>query len=440
MRAAVTAGSIGKWPRGVAGLCALALLCLWPLRSWAQVGFFHVENQDGIWWLVNPQGQPTLSIGVDHISYRGDATQGGGPAPYFAAVQKQYPTEMAWDLGALARLERWGFNTVGAWSDPSLWNYHVPYVMILGIAAHAGANWQKGKPVDVFAPVFPQVARQLADQAGIPRTGDHNLIGYFSDNELRWGADWRGRKSMLMLYLAMPLSAPGHQHAADFLRQRYHDNLRALARAWGIRRPKDFDYLRQAGRTAAYQSDAAAFLAQVAARYFQVCASAIHQADPNHLYLGARFSLPVPDAVLAAARIADVVSVNIYARDPRPIVRHIYRLTGKPILVTEFAFRAQDSGLPNTRGAGPKVPNQAARGAAYRQFVTDLESQPEAIGYHWFEWADEPAQGRFDGENSNYGLVNIRDQPYQQFVAAVRAANLAAAGVHAHSEPPETER
>lgn len=420
-----------------AGVWILALLFLWPARGWAQEGFFHVENSNGIWWLVNPQDQRVLSIGVDHISYYGDRLKGGGPAPYLTAVQKIYPNPMAWDFEALARLERWGFNTIGVWSDPALWNYHVPYVMILNIATHAGANWQKGQPVDVYSPEFPQVAQQLANQAGIPRTGDHALIGYFSDNELRWGADWRGKQSMLEMYLAMPPSSPGHLHAVRFLRDRYNDSLRALARAWGIHRPKSFDQLRS-GRTAAYRADAGIFLGLVAARYFQVCANAIHQADPNHLYLGARFSLPLPRPVAEAARIADVVSVNIYARDPRPVVERLYRLTGKPILVTEFAFRAENSGLPNTRGAGPKVPNQAARGAAYRQFVTDLESLPEAIGYHWFEWADEPAAGRFDGENSNYGLVNSHDQPYHVFIQAVRQANAAAAAIHAHSEPPAT--
>ncbi|MGA8184747.1 MAG: hypothetical protein WB819_14025, partial [Terriglobia bacterium] len=53
-----------------------------------------------------------------------------------------------------------------------------------------------------------------------------------------------------------------------------------------------------------------------------------------------------------------------------------------------------------------------------------------AVGYHWFEWCDEPREGRFDGENSNYGLVNIHDQPYKQFVKAVQAANQAARSAH----------
>jgi hypothetical protein len=112
------------------------------------------------------------------------------------------------------------------------------------------------------------------------------------------------------------------------------------------------------------------------------------------------------------------------------LVEHVFQVTGKPVMITEFAFRAEDSGLPNTQGAGPKVPNQQARAKAYTDYVTWLESLPEVVGYHWFEWVDEPKEGRFDGENSNYGLVDIRDDPYKEFVAAVKQANAAALEAH----------
>lgn len=39
-------------------------------------------------------------------------------------------------------------------------------------------------------------------------------------------------------------------------------------------------------------------------------------------------------------------------------------------------------------------------------------------------------EGRFDGEDSNYGLVDIQDRPYQEFVEAVRKANAAAWEAH----------
>jgi hypothetical protein len=34
------------------------------------------------------------------------------------------------------------------------------------------------------------------------------------------------------------------------------------------------------------------------------------------------------------------------------------------------------------------------------------------VGAHWFEYADEPATGRFDGEDDNWGLVDVHDDLY----------------------------
>jgi transposase InsO family protein len=73
---------------------------------------------------------------------------------------------------------------------------------------------------------------------------------------------------------------------------------------------------------------------------------------------------------------------------------------------------------------------------AATDYVTRLESLPEAVGYHWFEWSDEPKEGRFDGENSNYGFVNIQDEVYEEFAQAARAANQAAIEAHRKSAKP----
>jgi hypothetical protein len=61
---------------------------------------------------------------------------------------------------------------------------------------------------------------------------------------------------------------------------------------------------------------------------------------------------------------------------------------------------------------------------------TDRRALSVTNHYHWFEWVDEPKEGRFDGEDSNYGLVDIQDRPYQEFVEAVRKANAAAREAH----------
>lgn len=392
---------------------------------------YRVEQRSGVWWFVTPSGEPTLSAGVDTVTYQGDVIKGTKTHPYHASVAAIYPNEFSWGAAALERLHRWGFNTLGAWSDAHLWDRGMAYTVILNIAARSGASWQYGKPVDVYDPKFEQAAREIATQECKPRAHDAQLLGYFSDNELRWGPDWRGKQNMLAMYLSLPRTAPGRAHAIEFLRMKYK-HIAALNRAWGLHAAgfDDLSDLSANVSTPAFEADNLQFLARVASRYFNVCARAIRAADPNHLYLGARFSGRPPDPVIRAARVADVVSINIYQFDPRPLVKRVYDLTRRPVLITEFAFRAENSGLPNTQGAGPKVADQATRAQAYRDFVIHLESLPEAVGYHWFEWCDEPRQGRFDGENSNYGLVNIKDQPYTQFVNAVTEANQQALAVH----------
>ncbi len=392
--------------------------------------FYKVEQRSGVWWFVTPSGQLTLSVGVDDVSYRGDEIHGTSIHPYFDNVSKLYPSKAAWAETELKRLRSWGFNTLGSWTDPYLWGRDgMPYTVILDIATRSGANWLKGIPVDVYSPRFEATARKIAQTECAPRAQDRNLVGYFSDNELRWGPDWRGKQNMLAMYLDLPANSAGRQHAIEFLKKKYSGSIQRFNRAWGVH-AASFAAVPAEASTTAYQADSAEFLGMVARRYFDVCAQAIHAADPNHLYLGAKFAGLPPDPVLRASHATDVDSVDIYRFDPRPIVKHIYELAHRPVLVAEFAFRAEDSGLPNTRGAGPKVPTQAARARAYKNYVTWLESMPEAVGFHWFEWCDEPKEGRFDGENSNYGLVNIKDQPYEQFVAAVKAANRDALSVH----------
>jgi hypothetical protein len=58
------------------------------------------------------------------------------------------------------------------------------------------------------------------------------------------------------------------------------------------------------------------------------------------------------------------------------------------------------------------VATQTDRAQGYKNFTTILAKLTYMVGFHWFEWADEPFEGRaLDGENSNYGLVTINGTP-----------------------------
>jgi agarase len=61
------------------------------------------------------------------------------------------------------------------------------------------------------------------------------------------------------------------------------------------------------------------------------------------------------------------------------------------------------------------------------------------VGFHWFEHADQPKEGRFDGENSNYGLVTIEDRPWDVLVQRMTEVNAGLEARHARSTAGHTE-
>jgi agarase len=158
----------------------------------------------------------------------------------------------------------------------------------------------------------------------------------------------------------------------------------------------------------------------VADRYFALTAAAIKAADPNHLVLGCRFAIPPPKPVIEAAGWhLDVISFNCYDSEPTAAL-DAYATVGKPCLIR----------LPNTDGAGPKVATQAERAAGFRRYVTRALHCRALVGYRWFEHADQPAEGRFDGENSNFGRVTIEDRVYDELTREMPAVNPEAEAMH----------
>jgi hypothetical protein len=367
-----------------------------------RTGFFHVETLGGRDWLISPEGAAFLSKGVNHLTYEGDRGVKTGRSEYNEAVSKKHGSRDKYLRNALTRLRGWGFNTLGAWCDREAGPLHiVPYTVILDLAAATTPDaWLKGNTADVFSPEFEAAVRKRAEEQAKPLAGDPWLLGWFTDNELSFGPDWRQKTTLLERMLALPFGSPGERAAAATLADHAGDRKAA----------------------------AGPFAGKYARRYFQVCRDAIRAADPNHVVLGARFAGPPAREVVQAAKgLVDIFSVNVYATEPNvEILERIAGDSGAPVIVGEFTFRAADAGLPNTRGAGPRVAAQLDRADGFERYVRKLLSAPRVVGYHWFQHADQPAEGRFDGEDSNYGLVDLRDEPYKVFVERATAVNAAA--------------
>ena len=359
-------------------------------------GYFRVADKNGRWYFVTPQGAPFYASGIDTVTAQGDTDRTTGQCPYCEAVAANYPDTAAWETATLARLRSWGFNTLGPFSDYGTLGSRMPFEVELSMAS--GNDW--------FASSFVSHADQVAATQVAPLAGSRNLIGYFTDSELDWGPpNTPHHGTLLDEYLSLPAGSPGLAVA-----ERYRGN------------PDGF-------------------LSAVGTRYFSVTTAAVRKYDTHHLILGvkAEGQEVQPQVLEAASRCIDVFSVEDYVLKPglaatvdriwpyylplQSNLADVEKYFKKPLMIGEYAFIAAGPQDPNTvPGVYAVSPTQEARGTDFENFVAPLyEDAPWLIGDDWFEFVDEPGGGRTgDGENNDFGMVDVANHPYPTMVAAMR--------------------
>ncbi len=391
-------------------------------------GFFRVEQIEGHWWFVDPEGHFFFSTGADSMN-AGGGTRTEGRNGVFAALPPPEPRAsgtrgnqsgmvsfLTWNLQrrfgdgwaqswvdlSLRRMDAWGLNTIANWSDPRLAAAkRKPYVATLrGWGIETGFL---GLP-DVFAPNFTQKINTAAASQCAPRKDDPWLLGYFVANE----PPWPGNEMEIVGAILDAPPCPIQTEAKSFLAQ---------------------------GDTPQRRRD---FVNHAIEKFLDTVNAAIRREDPNHLNLGIRFGSPPSEAMLLASRGFDVFSMNSYGYEVNSRnVQAACRVTQKPVLIGEFHFGTPGRGL----AAGLlQTKDQEERGVAYRYYVENAAAIPELIGVHWFEWADEPNTGRNDGENYNIGLVDVTDRPYTELVEAMKTTHRRLLAVHSGKEPPVSRR
>ena len=189
---------------------------------------------------------------------------------------------------------------------------------------------------------------------------------------------------------------------------------------------KELDCWKSLSTGPAYGRLFSAWLSHFAEDYFKSTTGLIRKYDPNHLILGVRFKGDAPLEVVRASRnYTDAQSINYYVNDAcldLELFRMMHEQSGQPIMIGEYSFHALDgrSGNRNTVGFAAQVLDQQARADGYRLFTTRLARLPYLVGADWFQWSDEPPSGRGDGEDVNFGVVDVDDRPYELLSDAVR--------------------
>lgn len=423
-------------------------------------GFFRVANvQVGgreAWWFITPDGHPFWSFGVTGVRaiYPKTAVtpiQGrtflyeslpDPKGPYqevyidstisFYALNtlKIWGSRENWHQATLKRLKAWGFNTLGNWSSEQLLAVsHIPYTRTFRTHEVPDSLLHRDKTPDFFHPAWAHhVDTLMASATAFQR--EKLLVGYFVDNEQHWG-------NLSLLKNAGPASYT-RRHWLHMLQHQY-PSLEALNQSWDSQYTSwDEIYQMEAFQgnlPDRFEQDYIALETAFAGQYFKTIASTLKKYDPNHLYLGCRFTKKIKPAhiVAMAGKYSDVITVNVYDYAPNAENMDAWHSLsgGKPILIGEH-----HTPLLSARQLPPhyKAFTAAERKAYFVNYVKTWAQKPYALGSHWYQYTDQELTGRVgNGENQIIGLVDITDQPHRELVEAAMEISRNLFEWHAHT-------
>ncbi len=377
-------------------------------------GYFYPKKTAGRWWLVDPEGNLYINIGVCSVR-RGKSQISQKPA------RERFGTWEKWAEFTASLLAKYGFNGIGGWSDTELLrttSQRLAYTLSWNFMGSFGRSkklvWQEpghlGYPnrcIPVFHPDFEKFCDEYAKQL-LATKNDPWLIGHFSDNEMPVVSDMLDRS--LLLDVNNPDLRYGYEAAREWFNKRKGKQAS----------PKDIT-----------DADRQAFVAYAFDRYYRITTNAIRRYDSNHLCLGSRLhgrALRIPQIFKAAGKYLDAVAVNCYgAWEPDPERMAMWsRESGKPFIITEFYAKGHDSGLANNSGAGWLVPTQKDRGRFYQHFTIGLLESKSCVGWHWFKYRDNnPEDLSTDPSNrdSNKGIINYQYKPYIKLLEDMKKLN-----------------
>lgn len=356
--------------------------------------FFGLANDEGNWTLVDPRGEPFVTVGLNH------ADETNLKYPHNHDVWRQrYGSRHSWiDQGVVADLRQWGFNTIGwtqeyvtgdwgsaldwfgepidlghslPWSAADLQRTQMPYVVQIRVSEIEDWNGHPWFP-DVYSEEFDAYCEYLARSICIDHADNPDLLGYFLVDIPAW----------------LP-----HASGADF----------AILAGLG-ERARDIK------------------LYDVAYRYYETITRHIRAVDPNHLILGDRYNgnKGIPRAVLTAMKhFVDVLSVQYFpGPNPRERARMIadlrswHEYTGKPVILADTGNWTATELNPRRRSS---LASQAERGEDYAAMLQPLLDEPWFLGWHWCGYVENTARG--------WGLKDPWDEPYSDLISTVAEFN-----------------
>lgn len=435
-------------------------------KRFEQTGFFRLQKAEGRHWLVDPEGYAFFSNGVCYgcrmgvhgfvdgmetlfswLPEEGDGTyrdawttadqipeyaKRNGPGAgkrrkmfNFARANmiRAFGPEgwwEAWNTINVARLKRWGFNTIGVgvnnYYDERVTEYlargEIPFVWTLKHFPLTRERIFRDFP-DVYAGEYRENAKSYAAEQLAPHAGNPWMIGYFITNE----PEWRFQNvNLAEQTFAREELLESKSELIRLLQEKYGE-IRNLNRVWNTAFA-DFAELRRPMRSLADRypgagQDLEELHKTLVRQYERVVREELRRVDPDHLNLGMRYAYG-GKGVMGGCGEQDVFSFNCYEISPQAQLDACRAEADMPLFIGEW--HVGGAGQGKLSAGLLYAPDQEERGKAMAYYLQRALAHPNCIGANYFEMNDEPLLGRFDGECMAHGLIDVCNRPYERAV------------------------
>lgn len=332
-------------------LCALSsilFLCTFASRQEAyseEPRFITLTQIDGRDWLVGPDGKPFFPHGITHVGNR----QAGLDFDAFSKACKEV-----------------GFNAYGYGCPPEL-RGDMPYIESWNHLVNS--SYYRGKNGVTFVDIFDPVQQnRLVAGVRFSCSKSHenqNCIGYTWTDLGSWPLENPSGTNWVEFIQNLPENAPGKIRYREFLS------------AWEGENETERDL---------------AFLRLIAREYFRVVGEANRKYAPDQLVFGDRFAFNTIERVVIEEMLpyVDAIAIQPPFRGgfPKQKFDEIHELTGKSILICDFAVRFKE-GEKDIRSWKPAKDSVDA-GKQYAEYLRAALETDYIVGVFWCNPVDTP--------------------------------------------------
>ena len=417
--------------------------------------FIHLEQQDGIWTMVNGDGEAFIPLGMNHVGpttrfapYNRDywASEIGGGILKNGRVDFRSDGAKTW-LKIVAKDHKdFGFNTL-AFHHPhflpteycnELELYYFGKLRMSNVHAKRAKQFPPKQFPDVFDPAWHEQLDGFVKRYTSKHRNSKYLLGYSYDdlpaytiNNLEKRINGFEHHPWIMDILARPGKTAGKDVWVDILKGQYTSAAKAgdmyglAVSSWD-----DFYGICEYGMPKDEKqgfADQALMNQKIVEAYLKGMHDAIRKHDPNHLILGDKIqnARMQPDWVWETVKdYVDVILIQDYdfftpAHEKK--LRHIHEVTGKPIINGDHSYGALRPCMTTVKGVN--VPTMEDKGKQYAVYLKGIMNLPFMLGWQTCGYL-ETCAGTSDATGKcQTGYFDPKGKPILEALIHAQAAN-----------------